>query len=285
MAQIASEADDLDRGLDGDGLAVIVSDSVAAHTGLSQQPLRSLVYLQRGALHRSGVRFDVFLDSDLDNPKLPRYKAYLFLDAVHLTTAQRRWIGANLKRDGRVLAWVWAQGISGDTLSVSNAQALSGIRLGMDPSPGVITVQPEAGLGPEYGANEPFAPVLFADDPDAKTLGRLTSPETVAGKVGLCARRFPGWTSVYSGAPTLSSEVIRMIARLAGIHVWSESNDPIYVAPHFVGIHAATSGKRSLSLPAPATVLDCFTGREVGRGIDRFDVELDAAETAIYRIE
>jgi hypothetical protein len=285
MAQIASEADGLSRGLDGDGLAVIVSDSIAAHTGLSQQPLRSLVYLQRGALHRSGIRFDVFLDSDLDNPKLPRYKAYLFLDAVHLTAAQRRWIDANLKRDGRVLAFAWAQGISGDSLALSNAAALSGIHLGLDATPGLITVQPDPGLGPAYGATEPFAPVLFADDPDARTFGRLTSPQGVAGKVGLCTRQYPGWTSVYSAAPTLSPEVIRMIARLAGIHVWSESNDPIYVGPHFLGIHAPTAGKRSLSLPTPATVVDCFSGREVGRGVTRFDVDLGAAETAIYRIK
>ena len=114
---------------------------------------------------------------------------------------------------------------------------------------------------------------------------RPTLPATVSGEVGLCTRRYPGWTSVYSAAPTLSPEVIRMIARLAGIHVWSEANDPIYVGPHFLGIHAPTSGKRSLSLPAPATVVDCFTGREVGRGIARFDVDLSAAETAIYRIE
>jgi hypothetical protein len=285
MAQIAADADGLGRGLDGDGLAVIVSDSVAAHTGLSYQPLRALVYLQRAALHRSGIRFDVFLDSDLDNPRLPRYKAYLFLDAVHLTAAQRRWIDANLKRDGQVLAFAWAQGISGETLSLGNAQDLCGVRLGMDAFPGVITIQPDPGLGPQYGGEEPFGPVLFADDPDATTLGRLTSPATVAGRVGLCTRRFPGWTSVYSAAPTLSPEVIRMIAGLAGIHVWSESNDPIYVGSHFVGIHAPTAGTRTLSLPAPSTVVDCFTGREVGRGTERFDVDLGAAETAVYRIE
>jgi len=44
-------------------------------------------------------------------------------------------------------------------------------------------------------------------------------------------------------------------------------------------------GKRSISLPVPSTVVDCFSGREVGRGIARLDVELSAAETAIYRLQ
>ncbi len=285
MAEIDAEAGKLERGLDGDGIAVIVSDDIAAHIGLSRQPLRSLVYLQREFLNRSGVKFDVFLDSDLDHPDMPRYKAYLFLCAISMDAERRAWIDANLKGDGRVLAFVWAQGIIGDTLALSNAEELCGIDLGMKKVSGVITVQPKAGLGPKYGSDEAFGPVLYSDDETAEVLGHLTSPAAVAGKVGLSVKRFPDWTSVYSAAPKLSPEVIRTIAQLAGVHVWSESNDPIYVGRRYLGIHAKAAGKRSIKLPSRSTVVECFSKREIAQDVDQIDIELDAFETKIYRIK
>ena len=285
MGEIDAEASELERGLDGNGIAVIVSDDIAAYTGLAREPLRSLVYLQRELLNSSGVRFDVFLDSDLDHPDMPRYRAYLFLGAISMDAERRAWIDANLKSDGRVLAFVWAQGIIGDTLALSNAEKLCGIDLGMDKTPGVITVQPKPGLGPKYGSDEAFGPVLYSDDETAEVLGSLTSPAAVAGKVGLCVKRFPDWISVYSAAPKLSPEVIRSIAQLAGVHVFSESNDPIYVGRRYLGIHAKAAGKRSIKLPSRSTVVDCFSQREIGKDIEQFDIELDDFETKIYRIK
>lgn len=284
MDRIDVDANGIDRGLTGDRLAVVVSGSPAAYTGLTPEPLRSLVYLQREALHRSGIPFDVFLDSDLGNPKMPLYKAYLFLDAVHIPRSRAAWIDAHLKKDRRVLSWVWAPGMAGAALSIGNVSSLCGVHLAMSTDPGIATVKPDAGYGPTYGSEGAFSPILYPDDPSARTIGKLTSPTPIAGKPGICVKSEHGWTSVYSTAPRLSPEMVRAIARMAGIHVYSEANDPIYIGEGYIGIHAKEAGDRHISLPHPATVVDCFTGHTIGSNVSDFTVPMESFGTGIYRI-
>lgn len=283
MANIDAEANRRDRRLKGDKLAVIVSDSPAAYLGLATEPLRSLVYLQRENLLRSGVPFDVYLDSDLDNPDMPKYKAYLLLDSIHLTDRIRHHIDA-LKNDGRVLAWVWAQGIADDTLSVANASSLCGIHLALSTDAGVATITPQDGYGPAYGSESKFAPMVYPDDASTQTLGTLLSPASLAGKPGLAIKKNADWTTIYSASPRLSPEMIRAIARLAGVHVYANGNDPIYISHEYIGIHATGTGPKTITLPGPAKIIDCFTGKSVAENAPVFSVNMEANSTGIYRL-
>lgn|GEM_PF-494335 len=283
MARIDKQANERDRSLTGNKLAVIVSDSPAAYLGLPAEPARSLVYLQRENLFRSGVPFDIYLDSDLDNPDMPKYKAYIFLDSIHLTDKTRKSIDA-LKKDSRILAWVWAQGIVSDTLSLDNVSALCGINLALSNDAGVATVKPSDGYGPIYGSEAAFSPIIYADDASAQIIGTLQSPISIAGKPGLSIKKNPGWTSVYSAAPRLSPEVIRTIARLAGIHVYANGNDPIYIGQDYIGIHAKDAGTRNIILPRPAKIIDCFTGKTISDKATSFSIQMDAYSTGIFKM-
>ena len=283
MANMDARANECDRSLKGDKLAVIVSESPAAYLGLSMEPQRSLVYLQRENLFRSGVPFDVYLDSDLDKPDMLKYKGYLFLDSIHLTDKIRQHINA-LKREGRVLAWVWAQGIAGDTLSAANAASLCGINLALSRDTGVVTVKPNDGYGPPYGSEAKFSPMVYPDNASAQTIGTLLSPVSLAGKPGLSIKKNTDWTTIYSAAPRLSPEMIRTIARLAGVHVYAKGNDPIYISHEYIGIHAKEAGTRNITLPGPANIIDCFTGKSVAEKSCTFSVNMDAYSTGIYRL-
>ncbi len=283
MAKIDKQANERDRSLNGNKLAVIVSDSPAAYLGLPAEPARSLVYLQRENLFRSGVPFDIYLDSDIGNPDMPKYKAYLFLDSIHLTDKTRKSIDT-LKKDGRVLAFAWAQGIVGDTLSIVNASSLCGINLALNDSAGVATIKPSEGYGPVYGSEAAFSPMVYPDDPNAETIGILQSPASLIGKPGLSVKKISGWTSIYSAAPRLSPEVIRTIAGMAGIQVYATGNDPVYIGNEYIGIHAKDAGTRNITLPHPAKVIDCFTGKTISNKSTSFSVKMDAYSTGIYRL-
>lgn len=283
MARIDQQANRRDRSLKGDKLAVIVSESPASFLSLATEPQRSLAYLQRENLFRSGVPFDVYLDSDLDNPDMPKYKAYLFLDSIHLTNKTRRYI-ETLKNDGRVLVWIWAQGIVNDTLSVSNVSSLCGMNIVLSINSGVVTVQPNNGYGPVYGSESDFSPLLYTDDPSAQSLGNLISPAFLAGRPGLSIKKNREWTSIYSAAPRLSPELIRVIAELAGIHAYAKGNDPVYIGQEYIGIHAKEAGIRNITLPRPAKIIDCFTGKTIVEKSSSFSVNLDASSTGIYRL-
>ncbi|MHB1461314.1 MAG: beta-galactosidase [Armatimonadota bacterium] len=282
ISQIAAKAQKQPSPLDNNRLAVIVSDSAAPYTTLVTEPLISAVYYQREALHRSGVPFDVYLDSDLDNPKMPKYKAYLFLDSLHLSPERRKWIQTNLKSGGRVLAWVWAQEIATDRLAVQNSVELTGINLTISPQPGVVTMQPEAGWGEPYGSIGAFSPVLMPDEPSAEVIGKLISPVSLAGKPGAVIKRYPSWISLYSAAPHLNPTMIRGIAKLAGIPVYSKDDQPIYIGSNSIGLHGAATALREVVLPRPADVTDAYTGAVIGTGITRFQVNLPQYDTSLY---
>ncbi|MHB1461313.1 MAG: beta-galactosidase [Armatimonadota bacterium] len=284
MASLTIDAQNTPSALDGNRLAVIVSDSAAAYSSLLTEPLRSSVYLQREALHRSGVPFDVYLDSDLGNPKMPKYKAYLFLDSLHLAQSTRAWIEANLKSDGRVLAWVWAPGIAIDTLDVKNSSALTGIKLKLSKASGVVTVTPEAGSGEPYGSEGTFSPIILPDDPRAQLIGQLTSPAELAGQPGAVTMRYTNWNSVYSAAPHLNPAMIRGIAKLAGVPVYSEDDQPIYIGPNTIGLHGSSTAERTVVLPKAARVTDAFTGAVIGDGVTQFKVKVNQYDTELILI-
>ncbi len=285
LASLTLEAQNRPSGLDGNRLAVIVSDSAAAYSSLLSEPLRSSVYLQREALHRSGVQFDVYLDSDLGNPKMPKYKAYLFLDSLHLPQSTRTWIDANLKSDGRVLAWVWAPGITTDTLDVKNSSALTGITLKLSNASGIVTVTPEAGSGEPYGSEGAFSPIILPADAQAEVIGTLSSPTELAGQPGAVVKKLSTWSSVYSPAPHLNPAMIRGIAKLAKIPVYSEDDQPIYIGPNAIGLHGSSTAERTVVLPKAAKVTDAFTGAVIGDGVTQFKVTIGQYDTGIYIIK
>ena len=53
---------------------------------------------------------------------------------------------------------------------------------------------------------------------------------------------------MYSGAPLLPPDLLRDLGRLAGAHVYCESNDALYADGNFVGLHVRTPGLKRLSL-------------------------------------
>lgn len=63
-------------------------------------------------------------------------------------------------------------------------------------------------------------------------------------------KRQSGYTSIYCASKYLSADVIREIARFAGCHIFCESDDVLYVNSNYITFHAASSGEKTITLPA-----------------------------------
>lgn len=283
---------DADRTAPRDTLAVVVDE-----TNLyAQRPDRPLMGGPIGtdlryALGQMGVPYEVFLTSDLTRPKLRRYPAYLFVNCFRLTPEQRQAIEA-LKSDGRVLAFVYTPGILDDEgYHPERVSSVVGQRLVLEPVEGALRLilgdaaHPlTAGLaGQEFGAPAAYrsGPLPRVEDPAAEVLGRYLDD----GPAALSVRRYPGWTSIYLAAPVASPRFLRNLCRLAGMHCYLETNDALYAANGLLGIHTFHAGAKTIHLPEKATVTDLFTGKVVGRDIDRFTVSLPARATAAWRLD
>ena len=77
----------------------------------------------------------------------------------------------------------------------------------------------------------------------------------------------------------------RNIARYAGAHVYSETNDVLLADKSVVALHSAYSGKKTISLPGSYRVYDVVDGTLFSKKTDAIQFNLNAPETRIFRLE
>jgi hypothetical protein len=221
---------------------------------------KALAHSAIEAIARLGAPTDNYLLDDLDNPRLPSYKVYLFLNAFHLTPAQRCMIRRIVERDRATAIWVYAPGaVDENAADPALCEALTGIRLATDGATDAVVVDVgDRRLGNPAPAAK--APLWFAADPEAEVLGRLSAN----GQPGLVRKRLAHSTAVYSSAPLTDPAVLRDLVRAAGVHIYSVSGDAFYLDNRYFCLHAGEGGTRRVQFPGPVTATDLLTGQTQG---------------------
>lgn len=194
------------------------------------------------ALARLGAPFDIYTLSDIENPALPldQYKLVVFLNAFTVSQERRDFIEKHIKAQGRTVLWIYAPGyISGNGFSIESMRELTGIRLaehdGVDSRIQVKNIDVFSRLStvPPFGFSSKLFPLFRLDDPDAKVLGAYAT----SGAAALGYKKLPGHTAFYCAAGNIPAAIYREIARAAGVHIYYEGNDPVYVNSRLIGIH------------------------------------------------
>jgi len=222
---------------------------------------------------------------------MPDYKLYISLNPFYLTDAMRAAIKAKVRRNNAVAAWFYAPGFVGEdgTLSVHGIRDLTGIAvqhaeeersLHLEVTHFDHPITAEVAPSDVLSRTEPLGPVFWADDPQAVVLGRLTP----GGKAGMAVREFGTWRSVYCASPTMSTALLRGLARYAGAHVYSRSDDPFYANHSYAMIHTATGGLKQITLPEPRDVYDALSGESVARATATIRLEIPEQTTRIFRL-
>lgn len=264
---------------------------------ISQQVVEELPHL--------GAPFHLYLLDDLSNPNLPEYKLYIFLSPIHLNENQKLAIEKRVKKDGKTVLWLYAAGFASDTqLSAERMSEIIGMKIKLNPfwvydfgeKEREIEVPLQVritevehpitqGLAPRvyFECQQLFGPVFTVDDPGVKVLG-----ETIAGyypfprSPALAVKEMSRWKSVYSFAPLLPAELLRNIARYAGVHIYDDKGDFLSSSSWFLCIHSAFSGTRLLKLPKPTDVYSVTEGRYIGKNLMQFEVNLPSKTTRFY---
>jgi len=251
-----------------------------------------LIFQQRlWGLPRVGAPFDVFLLDDFLGGKLRPYKLYIFLNPFRLDTGRRKAMARELRRDGRAALWIYAPGYLKDASALENMEDTTGMRFGLGEQPWGPLVHVTdfehpltKGLSQDlfWGTNAKLGPLFYVDDPAARVLGEVVYSQGNC-RPGFAVKEFPGWKSVYSAAPNIPANVLRNIARWAGVHVYSDSGDVLYASKSLLGVHTLAGGTRVFKLPAPAmTVYDAFGKKMVAKGVSEFPVTLAPESTELY---
>jgi len=274
-------------------IAVIVDESSWFYLSPRNElaiPLIQRQYLWH--LPRIGAPYDLYLASDLAAGRVRDYKCYIFLNQYFADAETREGIKRAISGDGKVAVWIHGAGFVQDDLSAENCADLTGIRLECHHTewgPNVIVTNFDHPITrdlPAYttiGTDSRIGPLFTCNDDQAIPLGALHFTRG-RWRTGFAVKEFDDRRSVWIGAPSVPPNVLRGIARYAGVHIYSEAEDVLYVDRQFIGIYALKPGERRIALPQPSDVVEAFTGRLVAEATTDFTDLVSPHETRLYYI-
>ncbi|MDD5598635.1 MAG: hypothetical protein PHV82_11875, partial [Victivallaceae bacterium] len=123
-------------------------------------------------------------------------------------------------------------------------------------------------------------PQFFVNDKETTTLARFLD----SGKPGYAVKKFPGWTSVYVGSACIPANVLREIARFAGVHLYLENNEIVYHNRSFLAVHTNTGAERTIKLPSRSDVYDLFENKLIAEQVKEFPIFIPAKKTKLFYI-
>jgi hypothetical protein len=290
MARVSSDAAARPMPKDNAQMAVYIDQQIEHVVKYSYSRAISAMAVSmpmRTAFNRSGVSYDPYFLSDIDNPVRPKYKVHFILSSPTITKKQITWIQENLQKDGNVLVFCNAAGMSSTAGSFEeNMQKLTGICVRYAPTTvGTFRTVPMPGsdrMAEGLKDNCEIIwdePLFFVDDNEAKVFG------TIAGtnKAGWAVKRFKDWTSIYIAiAGNITPELIRSIVREAGITPIGPLGDVTIAGNGFIAIHALTDGKKKLVLGNKYNLIDLSNNKSMPPTAD-LELPMRVGETRWFR--
>ena len=238
------------------------------------------IYQVRRPLARMGAPYGQYLLDDVIRGRV-HSKLYVFLNAWQLSAAQRKAFRANTRGAGCV--WCYAPGLhDGARNSPEGMQELTGfhlVRASATKAWATPTDQGrQLGLQTAFGVDGPVAPLFAAAD--------ATPEETLAaypdGSAAVALRQTRDGWSLFVGAPGLTFELLRLVARKAGVHLFTQADCNVYANGPIVALHAAADGPITLDTGKRSSIHDAITDKLLGIG-PSLTLPLQKGETRILR--
>lgn len=222
-------------------IAVIASGEALYGVSKNSRLNNKLLGSQRNGLARMGAPYDIYSAGDMAQIDVEKYKLFIFLDAFE-TDKMQDMVIENIKKAGKSLLWMYAPKYLNGGMNAM--RALTGMNIEkLEQQVEMVNCKAEILAKPNF----------FVDDADVVSLAEYDN-----GKSAIAYKRVNDGVSVYSGVGNLSGDVLRKIADLAGVHIYSE-NAPIYVNSCMTGVYALND--TVLNMKEDGIYEDVFTGR------------------------
>ena len=234
----------------------------------------------RERLSHIGAPMDFYLQSDINNPDMPDYPVYVFLNSYYITPEKMEVIRKKISKNQAITVWCHAPGYLSKTgRSLKNMEKLTGFTFAEKSNTSRATLQ-LTGTHPftQYmiSGKEEFNPTpLFYVKPDAQT----TVLGTLKGHPVLAVRKNECGTQIYSMLPP-SADLMRGICRAAGIHLYNEQGDVVKANTNLVMIHASSTGEKKINLPWNCKVREIISDKIFPSG--RITLSMESGETALF---
>lgn len=290
------------------GIAMILDDAAVLETNGEGNFMNEAVKWEwKMGLARCGVPHRKYLFEDLALDNFPEHRVFYFPNLFKVDDEKLALLKKKVFRNGNVVVWGPGSGISdGETIGTASAEKLTGFKFDIfaTNSPRRILMSNDGhpltqGLD-EFtviGSPLPYGPVILPRDGTqlgiAWTKGDYTQMGMAVKEFGNGARgngsagtRGEGdYAAIFTSAVPLHPNLWRNIARYAGAHIYTESNDVILADNSVVALHSIYSGKKRILLPLQSRVRDLISGTIYSEKTDKIDFDLKAPETRVFLIE
>ena len=95
----------------------------------------------------------------------------------------------------------------------------------------------------------------------------------------------PGGTCFLAYLKALRAEIVRAVARQAGCHVYSDSDDILYAGNRFVTLHASTSGDKTIHLERDCDPYEVYERRQYGSATRKICVRMRKGDTKTFHLD
>ncbi len=259
-----------------------------------------------------GAPCDRYYHNDMADPNMPDYKLYVFMNTFFLSDKEREDIKKKLSKNNATALFMYGSGLINpdrdDMLSPANVSDLTGFDITMEDGifAGMMkfcktsenSIAKAMDKGEIYGdfkrkmwlnvssymndikkSKVHLYPGLFAED------GESIAYFLDSRKSSINIKECDGFTSIYCGTKFLSADVIKEIARFAGCHIYSDTDDVLYVNKDYVTIHAAKSGTKTIHLPKKASAFEVYEEKYYSENSESIVVEMLKGETKMFELK
>ncbi len=247
-------------------IAAIVDETSMLHVSDKSRPLTmALVYKSRDAFGCSGTPYSQVLLNDIASGSI-KAKLQFFLATWSLTDTQRKQLKKN-RGKGVTRIWCHAPGyIKPSGFSIDGIKEVTGFKVKKIDLPSAEAAPNAEGkaLGIEnpWGPKTPITP-LFSVIPEK---GDQVLASFSDGSPALVIRKSKNGTDVFLAAPAVTPELIRALARIAGVHLYTEENAAVWANSEMASIHVMKDGPLKVTMLKEGTIRDIYSGRSFGKG-------------------
>ncbi len=285
-----------------------ISDEESMYLAHSKATEQSLLDFRNYEIANLGFGADSYLHNDLNNPDMPDYKLYVFVNCFSLTDKEREDIRKKLKKNHATALFLYGNGyINPDRTPSMHAdymKELTGICMAEEMEKYApkfkITdndILKNLDKGKWYGEfdklrkpNQDFVPrhvcrsflypLLYPNDEKASVLAKYAQVDRSA----VVVKEVDGFTSVYCGSKYISAEFVREVARFAGCHIYEEDGHVLYVNKNFLTVHASHTGTITLKFPKACSPFELYEEKYYGENVTEISFDLLKGETKMFQI-
>ncbi len=218
---------------------------------------------QRAELSKIGAPYDLYSLCSLETVDFSPYKMVIFLSQFKADEKITKLINEKIKKDGKTVVWLYAPHYVSDELSLDGIREVTEMNIQPTKLAETVIRCGELIYGFSIPKDEMFYVKVEGDDgftttePNIDVLGRYQ----ISFNPALVRKNCGNYFSVFSGSGYVTGDVFRMIAKDAGVHIYSnDSLNTVYVREGMIGVYHRKQQDAQIRVVLDGQYKDLYTG-------------------------